>query len=203
MHDTDDADHATLAFYARDAPVYVASGPGGVSRHFHRFLDLLPKGAKILELGCGGGRDCEEMLRMGFKVTPTDGVREIALQAEHRLGIPVHVMRFDELESVEAFDAVWANASLLHVPRASLSRILSAVLAALKPGGLHFASYKAQGAEGRDGVERYFNYLSLEQMKNAYRQSGAWEIVETVEYTGGGYEGGKGPWVAITASKQK
>ncbi|MGH6696810.1 hypothetical protein [Sphingopyxis sp.] len=47
-------DARTLAFYAAEAPVYTASGKLGVSRHLDRFLDRLPAGADILELGCGG-----------------------------------------------------------------------------------------------------------------------------------------------------
>ena len=201
MHTSDDTDDATLEFYAHNAPVYTASGAGGVSRHLHKFLDLLPEGAKILDLGCGGGRDSEAMLRQGFDVTPTDGVKEVAAKAEQRLGVAVRVMRFNELDYVEEFDAVWANASLLHVPRLALPAILAAVRAALKPGGLHFASYKAGGIEGRDRFGRYFNYLSLEQMADIYRQSGSWNIIEITDYIGGGYEGGEGPWVAMTASK--
>jgi hypothetical protein len=57
------------------------------------------------------------MLQRGFDVHPTDGVPEMARKAEIRLGRRVRVMRFDELDSSEEYDAVWASASLLHVPR--------------------------------------------------------------------------------------
>lgn len=55
-------DPVTLAFYADEAPVYAASSPGGTSRHLAGFLAQLPPGARILELGCGGGRDAAAML---------------------------------------------------------------------------------------------------------------------------------------------
>ena len=116
-------DEATLCFYAEEAPVYSSSGPGGASRHLAGFLELLEPGAKVLEIGCGGGRDAEWMLAQGFDVEPTDGVAEMAVKAEARLGRPVRVMRFDELDDVGGYDAVWANASLLHVPRASLPAV--------------------------------------------------------------------------------
>ncbi|PWG03383.1 class I SAM-dependent methyltransferase [Sphingosinicella humi] len=193
-------DAATLRFYADEAPVYVSSGPGGISRHLIGFLDRLEPGASILELGCGGGRDAEWMLAQGFDVDPTDGVLEMAAKAEARVGRPVRLMRFDEIDVIGRYDAVWANASLLHVPRSGLPAILTSVMRALKPGGLHFASYKGGGAEGRDRFGRYFNYLSLDDMLKAYRRSGDWRIISTVEYEGGGYEGGNGPWVAITAA---
>ena len=194
-------DEATLRFYSEEAPVYVASGKGGVNRHLHAFLDRLPAGARILELGCGGGRDCEAMLERGFDVDPTEGVREMARKAEERLGIPVRVMRFDELDADEAYDGVWASASLLHVPRSVLPTVLTRVRKALRPGGLHYASYKSGGAEGRDRFGRYFNYLMLDEALSAHDASGAWNVVEAEEYVGGGYEGGTGPWIHLTLQR--
>ena len=191
-------DEATLRFYAEEAPVYTAAGRGGVSRYLHGFLDRLDPGAHILELGCGGGTDAEAMIARGFTVTATDGVPALARKAEERLGAPVRVMRFDELEAVESYDAVWANASLLHVPFAELPQILARVNRALKVGGLHFASYKSGETEGRDKFGRYFNYPTRDRLLEVYAISSAWEVIEAEEYIGGGYEGGTGPWVAVT-----
>jgi SAM-dependent methyltransferase len=99
LHPTRDS--VTLDFYSASAAVYVASGARGVSRNLPSFLDLLPSGARILELGCGGGRDAEAMIAAGFDVDPTDGTPEIARKAEERLGRRVRVMRFDELDALE------------------------------------------------------------------------------------------------------
>lgn len=192
-------DQATLAFYDREAPDYVAGGKGGVSRWLDAFLVQLPRGARILDLGCGGGRDAEAMLARGFDVDATDGTPAMAAKAEERLGRPVRVMRFDELSAVGSYDGVWASASLLHVPRAALADILALVCRALRPGGLHFASYKAGGIEGRDRLGRYFNYPDRRALTQAYARSGQWDVLSTIDYLGGGYEGGQGPWLAITA----
>lgn len=191
-------DARTLAFYAAEAPVYTASGPSGISRHLDAFLDRLPKGAAILELGCGGGCDAAHMIARGFAVDPTDGVAEIALQAAARLGRPVRIMRFDELEAEGRYDAIWAAASLLHMPRGELGGVIARIHRALKPGGLHFASYKSGGKEGRDRFGRYFNYLAREEVEAAYRDAAAWDILELTEGVGGGYDGVPGPWVRIT-----
>jgi SAM-dependent methyltransferase len=194
-------DQATLDFYAAEAPVYVASGKGGVSRWLDGFAQELPVGARILELGCGGGRDAEALLARGFDVDATDGTPAMAAKAAERLGRPVRVMRFDELSEVNSYDAIWANASLLHVPRAALGEVLALILRALKPGGLHFANYKAGGIAGRDRLGRYFNYPDREALIAAYGGSGRWDVLSVIDYTGGGYEGGQGPWIAITARR--
>jgi SAM-dependent methyltransferase len=194
-------DAATLAFYDAQAPVYTASGQGGVSRWLPDFMQALPAGARVLELGCGGGRDAGAMLANGFDVDVTDGTPAIAAKAEERLGRPVRVMKFDELAETNAYDAVWASASLLHVRRAALPDVLGRIYQALKPGGLHFASYKGGGSEGRDGFGRYFNYLDQDALLEAYASSGAWRVLSVDSCLGGGYDGRLGPWLAITARK--
>ncbi|RIV79967.1 class I SAM-dependent methyltransferase [Pelagerythrobacter aerophilus] len=195
------SDPATLDFYDIEAPDYVASGKGGVSRWLDDFIRALPEGARVLELGCGGGRDAEAMLLHGFDVHPTDGSPAMAAKAEERLGRPVTTMRFDELSEISAYDAVWASASLLHVPLPRLNDVLKLVFAALKPGGLHFASYKGGGIPGRDTFGRYFNYPDRRALIDAYAASGPWELVSVADYIGGGYEGGQGPWIAITVRR--
>jgi SAM-dependent methyltransferase len=194
-------DPATLDFYAKEAPVYAASGPKGASRHLQPFLDRFDRGARILELGCGGGLDALYMLEQGFDVEPTDGTAEIAAQAEARLGRPVRVMRFDSLQSIAEYDGVVASASLLHVPRDGLSDIVRRIWTALKPGGWHIASYKGGGAEGRDRFGRYFNYFDADELRALYSGAVDWAVMEIWSGLGGGYDGVQGPWHAITVRK--
>src|SRR5437870_3109618 len=117
-HDPD-----TLAFYDREAAKYASRDKPGLNKRLETFLASLAKGAKILELGCGSGRDCEAMIRAGFNVTPTDGSVGLAAEAEKRLGRPVKIMRFEELDERGVYDAVWASACLLHVPEDRLGEV--------------------------------------------------------------------------------
>ncbi|MGC1468661.1 MAG: class I SAM-dependent methyltransferase [Sphingorhabdus sp.] len=194
-------DPETLRFYQEEAPVYTASGTGGAARHLPDFLTRLNKGAKILELGCGGGIDAAYMIAQGFEVTPTDGTPAIATLAEKRIGQTVSVMRFDQLDAVEEFDAVVASASLLHAPRTELPSILRLIWDSLKPGGWHIATYKGGGVEGRDGFGRYFNYLNRIQLLDYYLAAAKWTDIDIVEGMGGGYDGKQGPWLRIVARK--
>nr|QQZ51908.1 class I SAM-dependent methyltransferase [Phenylobacterium glaciei] len=114
-----------------------------ISPRLTAFLAALPAGAHILDLGCGGGQDSQVMLAQGFEVTPIDGSAGLARIASDRLGRPVRVQLFEDLEDEAVFDGIWANASLLHVPTVGLPRALSRVRRALKPGGLFHATYKA------------------------------------------------------------
>lgn len=194
-------DKATLSFYAAKAETYVASGHGGATPQLEGFLKRLPPGARILELGCGSGRDAEAMIKAGFDVDPTDGTPEIAREAEARLSRKVRVLRFDELAAREEYDAVWAAASLIHVPRSALPHILGLIHKALKPGGFHFASYKAGGLEGRDDHGRYYNHLDRAELLELYRAAAPWEVEDVADSVEDGFLGNRSPWVAITVRK--
>lgn len=194
-------DPETLAFYAKEAPVYTASGTGGINRHLVDFADRLNPGARVLELGCGGGIDAQYLIARGFDVDATDGVAEIAVQAAARLGRPVRVMRFDELDADATYDAILASACLLHVPRDDLVSVLARVHRALRQGGWHLATYKGGGREGRDRFGRYFNYLAADEARRLYEGAGPWQEVEITEGLGGGYDGVQGPWVRVIARR--
>lgn len=190
-------DRETLAFYAHEAPAYAASELGRIGRHLDPIMERLPQGALILELGCGSGRDAALMEARGFRVEPSDGVPEMAAQAEARLGRAVRVMRFDELDAVEAYDGIVATASLLHVPRDGLPQVLTRIWQALRPGGWHCATYKTAGSEGRDRLGRYYNYPSEAELRSYYAAAGNWSEVETETGEGCGYEGSESRFVMI------
>lgn len=194
-------DPATLAFYTSEAPDYAASNSGGIGRHLEGFLERLAPGASILELGCGSGRDAEHMISHGFAVDPTDGVPEMAAQAETRLGRAVRVMRFDELAAIEQYDGVVAAYSLLHVPRAGLTDVLTRIWRALKSGGWHIATYKTSSDEGRDRLGRYYNYPNETELRAFYAAAGDWDEVAIETGEGRGYEGGISRFMMITLRK--
>lgn len=194
FHDPD-----TLAFYDREAVAY-AGRREAVSRALFDFLARVPPGGRILELGCGGGQDAGAMLAEGFDVDATDGSPGLAAQAERRIGRPVRVMLFEELEAVAAYDAVWANASLLHVPLDGLAAVLARVRRALKPGGLFYAGYKAGDGGGRDALGRYFNYPTEQSLRAAYDAAGPWGELEVRSGPGGGYDRVPRMWLHILAT---
>jgi SAM-dependent methyltransferase len=178
-------DEETLRFYNGNAQAYAGRE---ITKHtrLNRFLALLPPGGSVLELGCGAGADSAEMLVRGFAVRPTDGSREMASVASHRLGRPVATLLFEDLDEVEAYDGVWANACLLHVPRSELGQVLKRIWRALKPAGHFYASFKAGAADGRDTLNRYYNYPSPDWLRTTYTEAGNWNSlsIETGEVKG-------------------
>lgn len=191
-------DTETLNFYASEAEIYAQRARTAKNARLDGFLTGLPAGARILELGCGGGQDSQAMLARGFDVTPTDGSPEMAAQASLLLGHPVAVLAFDQLSETTAYDAVWANACLLHVPRQELAAVLSRIHRALKPGGIFYASFKAGSVEGRDRLQRYYNYPSRDWLIEQYAPLN-WASINVDENRARGYDGAETGWLHVTA----
>jgi SAM-dependent methyltransferase len=195
------SDDQTLAFYDREAEAYAGRRGAEEKRYLIGFLDRVPAGGAILDLGCGGGQDSHVMLAKGFAVTPLDGSAGLAAIAERRIGRPVRVMRFEDIEDEAAFDAIWANASLLHVPLDGLPDVLAKLRRALRPGGLFYAGYKAGDGGGRDRLGRFFNFPSREVLERLYADAGPWTGLEIRQTQGGGYDGEMQTWLHLTVIK--
>lgn len=194
------SDPDTLAFYDREASEYVKQFVKGSDRFLDDFLDRLDPGAQVLELGCGGGRDAQRMLERGFVVDMTDGSQGMAAEARQRTGQAVRLLRFDELEAVEAYDAVWAHASLHHQPLAGLGAVLARVQRALRPFGWFFANYKLGQGDARDAFGRLYNFAPRQVLLDLYTDSG-WLLEDAHDYRDGGLDKVMRDWIAITARK--
>jgi 2-polyprenyl-3-methyl-5-hydroxy-6-metoxy-1,4-benzoquinol methylase len=112
-----------------------------------RFRRYLPPRARVLDAGCGSGRDALAFHQAGYEVTAFDGSSKMVALARSHTGLPVQHLTFDEVAWEAAFDGVWASASLLHVPRDRLVAVTVKLARTLRPGGVMFASFKYGEAE--------------------------------------------------------
>lgn len=193
-------DPETLKFYADNAATYVQHAQRPTPQ-LAGFMARLPPGGTVLELGTGNGRDAAAMLASGFAVTPSDASPELAAEAQARLGCPVRIMAFHELDDIAAYDGVWACACLLHAPREELTDDLARIFRALRPGGLLTASFKAGNSEGRDRFGRYYNYIDADQLQAHLAASGAWASLDITKNDGSGYDGEPTRWLWAAARK--
>ena len=152
----------TLEYYAANAEAFASSTVDVAFSSVQKcFEGLLQPGARVLDFGCGSGRDAKHFLEAGFAVDAVDGSPELCRIASELTGLPVRCMRFEELSAQSIYDGIWACSSILHVPSRQLLALLAKMAAALKPGGVVYTSFKLGEFEGvRNG--RYFSDFTPE-----------------------------------------
>ncbi|MGW4115086.1 class I SAM-dependent methyltransferase [Actinosynnema sp. NPDC004786] len=159
---------STRVTYNRNADEYATTTGNlaqfpGLDRELDRFLDALPTG-RILDLGCGAGRDTEYFVRRGATVISGDLSERLLAMTRSRCA-PKGSVQFD-LMSLPfrdgTFAGVWACASVLHVPRRYHIEAFREVHRVLVPGGLTAISLKEGDEEtwmtgGRLSFPRWFS----------------------------------------------
>lgn len=148
-----------MSYYDQNAEAFIA-GTLDVQMQslYDKFLPHLTTGSHILDAGCGSGRDSRYFLQQGFVVTALDASLPLVLHARTLTGLPVLHCRFEEFVAEQPLDAIWACASLLHVPQAELVLVMAHLACQLRGGGLFYCSFKyGEGEISRDG--RHFTQL--------------------------------------------
>lgn len=125
-----------------------------------RFIAKLPAGSKVLDAGCGSGRDSIAFKLAGYKVVAFDASERMAEVAAKNIGQEVHHMGFLNIQYENEFDGIWACASLLHLDQEDLPSAFSKLQAALVSGGVLYVSFKLGRGERVDRVGRHFTDLN-------------------------------------------
>lgn len=146
----------TLTYYNQNAQTFIShTQTVNFQDTQERFLSCLPPGSRILDFGCGSGRDTRYFLQQGYSVDAIDGSEELCRLASQFTGIPVRQMLFQDLDCRDTYDGIWACASILHLRIEELTDVFYKMTAALHGGGILYASFKLGNFRGeRNG--RYF-----------------------------------------------
>ena len=173
------ADPRTIAVYDAKAPDYADRfRTAKPDRHLAAFIDALPAGARVLDLGCGPATASAFLRAAGMLPDPVDASPAMVTLANARHGIGARQGTFDDIDAVAEYDGVWANFSLLHAARADLPRHLSALHRALKPGGLFHIGMKTGTGEARDALDRFYTYVGREELFRLMDDAGFTVIAE-------------------------
>ena len=175
-------DHDTLQYYEDHAEEFAANTLDADMKDIRsRFLARLPEKARILDFGCGTGRDTKAFHDMAYEVTALDGSEALCRFAGEYTGLPVKCVDFRSYSPAEGerYEGIWACASLLHLGKKELVPVMRELGKALEPGGILYVSFKYGDDEGeRNG--RFFTDFTLEGfqefMKNIpeFRMAESW-----------------------------
>lgn len=190
---------STIDFYNKNAQSYADSTISlDMSNLQEKFIARLPAKARILDAGCGSGRDSLLFKSKGFSVTAMDASSELAKLASATLGQQVICQSFADINWLCEFDGVWCMASMLHLNDAELKVALYECASSLKQGGVFFASFKTGNGEGYDDKGRFFNYHSMESLRAAFEAEALLKNV-TFEYNQDSMGRTDTQWISVFA----
>lgn len=169
----------TETYYQAHAQVFIAGTLDvDMSPLYARFMAHLPAGGRLLDAGCGSGRDSLFFRRQGYRVSAIDACAEFVNHTRAYAGVEAHQLRFGELADENTFAGIWASASLLHLPPNELPGVLTRLAKALVPGGVLYASFKYGHFSGlRNG--RWFTDLDEQGLAQLLQQVPGLERLES------------------------
>ena len=184
------------------ARVFEDTAEQDMSDIMKEFLECMEEGDTILDLGCGSGRDSLSFYEMGYDVTPLDASKEMCKLAEIHTDLEVLQMDFREMEFDDAFDGIWACASLIHIPKKELPEILDRISEALKEDGVVYMSFHEGDFEGFSG-ERYFSDYTAKEMERIIKESDGLKMIKLWETEDKGHSSSheNGTWLNVLARK--
>lgn len=178
---TDDHIQTTVKTYDKTAEEFIVK----VQKYApeperEKFILLVKPGGKILDAGCGSGRDANYFASKGFIVTGIDlsdtllsYARETAHPNARFQKMDLRTIRLDE-----TFDGIWTCASLLHLKREEFLPVLRNFQHVLMPGGVLFLLMKEGTGEKLitsgtiEGDTRFFTYYTTEEIRALLETAG-------------------------------
>ena len=174
-----------------------------VTQNRHAFLDACKKDLSldILDLGCGPGRDILYFKPLGHRPVGLDGSEVFCQMARDYTGCKVLYQSFLKLDlPIAAFDGIFANAALFHVPSQELPRVLRELKGALRNEGILFTSNPRGSNEGWNG-DRYGHYMEFTDY-HPYLTEAGFEVIHHY-YRPQDEPCRKQPWLAVVSRCSK
>jgi SAM-dependent methyltransferase len=203
QQDLDAITRRTLEHYgARAAEFRAGTCDHDVSQNIDALLRHIegPPPLRILDFGCGPGRDLATFTRLGHSAIGLEGVAEFAAMARADSGCEVWEQDFLNLDLPDGhFDGVYANAALFHIPGQELPRVLRELFAATKPGGILFSSNPHGNNQEGWNRGRYGAYHDLAAWSRYLADAGF--LLLTHYYRPAGLPRDQQPWLASVSRK--
>jgi ubiquinone/menaquinone biosynthesis C-methylase UbiE len=146
-----------------------------------RFIKFLPPKAKIIDIGCGSGRDAKRFTEKNVSVVGIDfcmNLLEIA-----KATAPLAHFQMMDIENISfpaaSFEGAWAACSLLHVPKKNFPLVLERIRTILKKNGYFYLTLKKGSGEGLETDLRYGHY---DKFWSFYEEDELKKILQTAKF---------------------
>ncbi len=155
-----------------------------------RFVRHVRPGGRIVDLGCGSGRDLRWLREQGFQAEGIDASAALCRLADAHAGVPVRQVRIETWTPGARVDGIWANASLLHLGMQAIAAFFGRLSSLLAPGGAAFFAFKSGIATGWDGSGRFFTNFTKADLRRVLDGHpdlvllDCWEGADKLERTG-------------------
>jgi 8-oxo-dGTP pyrophosphatase MutT (NUDIX family) len=172
-----DTTKRTTQTYDEVAPYFAAkSFATDLSAQLDRFCAYLQPGARIVDVGCGPGRDLLSLTERGFWVVGLDrsaGMLHQAMDRGAKLLVQADARALPFADGM--LDGAWACASLLHLPKAELPAALAEIRRALGHGHVCLILKEGEGESWREdgkGQDRFFAYYHPAEVELGLERAG-------------------------------
>ncbi|OGY27787.1 MAG: hypothetical protein A2864_02295 [Candidatus Woykebacteria bacterium RIFCSPHIGHO2_01_FULL_39_12] len=154
-------------------------------KELQKFIKLVGRG-KVLDLGCGSGIQSKTLSKAGLEVTGIDFAEKMIEEAKKQVPnaefLVKDILNLNFLP--EHFDGIYARASLLHLPKNKIGKVLEALNKILKKEGIMYVALK-EGKGERDvydegfGASRFFAFYKEDEFKKLLEE-GKFQLIETI-----------------------
>lgn len=162
-----------------------------------KFISLLKSKSLVLDVGCGCGVKSKYLAERGMEVIGIDFSEKLVEIAKREFpGSDFIVMNMREAGKLkQKFDSVFAQASLLHIPKNEIIDVLRDLSSVLKDGGYFYVAVKEKKPDGPDEeikkendygyeYERFFSYFTLDELKKYFNEIGLRVCYESITPSG-------------------
>lgn len=151
-----------------------------------KFIKLLPSEAKIIDIGCGSGRDAKIFTNAGMDVLGIDFCPNLIEIAEAYA--PLANFQLMDIETMNlppaTFNGAWAACSLGHIPKNMILDVLKQIHILLKEHGYFYLALKKGTGEVLEKDARYsgnhqkfWSFFAESELKN-YLESARFKILD-------------------------
>jgi SAM-dependent methyltransferase len=190
-------DEKTITVYDDQVEKYAnlvsAEKPGAI---LQAFMNKIPKGGLVLDLGCGPGNSAVQMIKHGLRVDAVDASREMIAYANKTYNLNARQATFDDLDDIEKYHGIWANFSLLHAPIEDFPKYLNAIHKALLPEGIFHIGMKLGDGMHRDSIGRMYSYYTEDELSEHLTNAG-FKILDKTFGEEPGLSGEIAPWMTV------